>query len=64
MDKQKILRIISLFLIIGFFVRLGADYYKYDSMTTSFPFYVYFFERIIEFLVPSLIIVMISKKIK
>jgi len=42
-------------LIIGFFARLGADYFKYDSINNSAPFYVFIITRIVEFIIRSIV---------
>lgn len=55
---------ISILLLIGFVIRLGADYMMYDAQTTSFPFYAKIVERTFEFVVPSIIIFIVGKWIK
>lgn len=40
---------VSLLLAAGFCIRLGADYYRYNTAVTSAPFYVWVLERSIEF---------------
>ena len=46
---------ISALLLLGFAIRLGVDYYKYDPLTTSAPFYVNIILRSLEFILPSMI---------
>ncbi len=60
----KFLYAISILLIVGFAIRLGADYFKYDAALTSAPFYVYIITRALEFLLPSAIIFVIATVIK
>ena len=60
----KFLYTVSLFLIIGFVIRLGVDYFKYDNTNNSAPFYTFVIERTIEFIVPSMIVFIIGKVMK
>lgn len=53
-NAYKILYTVCILLIIGFAVRLGMDYYKYDGINNSAPFYVLVLERTVEFIVPSI----------
>ncbi len=55
------LQTICILLIIGFAVRLGADYLKYDAATASVPFYSYIIERALEFILPSVIVFIAGK---
>ncbi len=57
----KFLYCISIFLIIVFGIRLGLDYFHYDSHNNSAPFYVFVLERGIEFIVPSVIVFIVGK---
>lgn len=57
----KFLYIVSIFLIIGFMTRLGMDYFKYNPNETSVPFYVFIIERLVEFVIPSIIIFIVAK---
>lgn len=61
---HKFLYTVSLFLIIGFAVRLGTDYYKYDEANNSAPFYVLVIERAVEFILPSVIVFISGKIVK
>lgn len=59
MKKESIyplLYAVSILLLVGFAIRLGADYFRYDTMYTSAPFYVLIIERTIEFLLPAIIV--------
>ena len=49
-NYYKILYVISAMSLLGFVIRLGADYYKYDYITI--PFYI----RALEFILPGLLI--------
>lgn len=56
----KMLRLISLILVILFAVLLIVDYFKVYPFGSA-PFYVYVLVRTIEFLVPSSICFIVSK---
>lgn len=60
----KLLYAVGIFLIIGFAVRLGADYIKYDNVNNSAPFYTFVLERALEFAVPSIIAFIAGKAMK
>lgn len=57
----KFLYVVSIFLIIGFAIRLGVDYFKYDSYSNSAPFYVFIIEGVVEFIIPSIIVFIVAK---
>lgn len=66
MKKQNIYKffyLTSILALIGFFIRISVDYFKYD-VTNSAPFYVFIIERIIEFIIPSIIFYIIGKILK
>lgn len=60
----KILYAISIILIIGFAIILGIDYSKYDNINNSATFYSFIIVRILEFIVPSIIVFIIGKALK
>jgi len=60
-NVYKFLYAISVFLIVGFAIRLGVDYFKYDTHSNSAPFYVFIIERVIEFIIPSIIVFIVAK---
>lgn len=60
----KFLYAVSILLIIGFTIRLGVDYFKYDNVNNSAPFYTFIIERVIEFIIPSIIVFIFAKVIK
>ena len=60
----KLFYIISILLSITFIIILTIDYLKYDSITYSTPFYAFIIIRIIELLIPSIILFFIGKIIK
>ncbi len=60
----KFLYAVSVFLIIGFVIRLGVDYFKYNTHSNSAPFYAFVIERIVEFIIPSIIIFIVAKVVK
>lgn len=57
----KFLYVVSIFLVIGFAIRVGVDYFKYDSYNNFAPFYVFILERLIEFIIPSIIVFIVAK---
>lgn len=59
----KFLYVVGILLIIGFAIRLGADYYKYDPINNSSPFYINIIVRSTEFLMPSIILIIIATKL-
>lgn len=60
----KFLYIFVLFLIITFIIIITVDYFKYDNVNNSAPFYLYIIIRTIEFIIPSIILFTTSKIIK
>ncbi len=60
----KFLYVIAILLIIGFGIRLGVDYFKYNTHNNSVPFYVFIIERLLEFLIPSIIVFVIARIVK
>ncbi len=60
----KILHCISALFVLLFVVFLGVDFYYYNPITTSAPYYAYIIVRALEFLLPSLIIFIISEILK
>ena len=60
----KFLYLVCAFLILGFCIRLGADYFKYDTVLNSAPFYTFAIVRAVEFVVPSIIIFIVARIIK
>lgn len=60
----KLLYVVCIFLIVGFCIRMGIDYLKYDNMNNSAPFYGFAAERIVEFILPSIIAFIIGKIMK
>ena len=53
---HKFLFGVSVLLILGFAIHTIVDACRYDSMLTSFPFYVFVIAHAVEYLVPSLIV--------
>ena len=54
-NYYKFMWVMSALLLLGFVVRLGVDYYKYNPVVTSAPFYVCIIIRGLEFILPSII---------
>lgn len=59
----KFLYLVSILLIIGFIIRLGADYLTYKA-SSSAPFYAFIIVRSLEFILPSVIIFIIGTILK
>lgn len=57
----KFLYAVCIFLIVGFVIRLGADYF---NATDSAPFYVFVIERTVEFIIPSVIVFIVGNVMK
>ncbi|MFD2114325.1 hypothetical protein ACFSTH_00940 [Paenibacillus yanchengensis] len=55
LELDKLLNVIGILLIIGFIVRLGADYYKSQNLIDAAPFYSFIIGRSVLFLLPSAI---------
>ena len=67
MNKEKIYKFlygISIFLIIVFVIMLVIDYIYYDIRNNSAPFYAFILVRILEFLIPSILIFIIAKIVR
>ena len=60
----KLLYIVSILLILCFFILLGIDYFKYNAMVNSAPFYAFIIVRSLEFILPAAIIFIVAKIIK
>ncbi len=60
----KLLYAVLVMLVIGFSIRLGVDYFKYNTHSNSAPFYAFIIERIVEFIIPSIIIFIVAKVVK
>ena len=57
---HKFLYVISALLVLGFTIHTIADACRYDSMLTSFPFYAFIIAHAVEYLVPSIIVLIIA----
>lgn len=64
LGKGKFLNAAAILLVIGFIIRLGADYFKYQNGFSSAPFDIYIIVRSIEFLLPSIICFIIAGYVK
>ncbi len=56
--------IVSALLALGFCIRLGVDYAGYDAAMNSAPFYVFILERAFEFLLPSVVLLIVARVCK
>lgn len=59
----KFLYLICMFLILGFIIRLGVDYIKYDEVNNSAPFYIFVIKNVVEFILPASILFIAGKVI-
>ncbi len=57
----KILYCVFAVLVIAFIVFLGVDFYFYDPIATSAPFYAYLIIRGLEFLLPAVIVLIVCE---
>ena len=60
----KFLYAISALLVLGFAIHTIVDACRYDSMLTSFPFYVFVLGHAVVYLVPSLIVFIVALIVK
>lgn len=60
----KLIFVVCGLLIVGFFIRLGVDYIYYDPINNSAPFYTLIIERVVEFIIPSIIVLIVGKLAK
>lgn len=60
----KILYGISIILLIGFAISLVTDYMQYNSYLNSAPFYVFVLVRVVEFVLPSVIVFIVARVVK
>ena len=56
----KFLYAISIVLIICFVITSGVDFFRYDDILGSAPFYAYVIVRAIEFVVPSIVVFIVG----
>ncbi len=63
-NMYKFLYAVCIFLVVGFVIRLGADYFQYDNINNSAPFYVFVIARLLEFILPGIIIFVVAKIMK
>lgn len=66
MKKEKVYKLLyiaSALCLIGFIIRLIVDCYKYD-ISYSLPLYYIIVFRVIEFIIPSVILLIIGRQIK
>lgn len=61
---HKLFYLVCIFLIVGFSIRLGIDYLKYDNTNNSAPFYVFVIKRVIEFILLSIVAFIVGKVMK
>ena len=54
----------SIILFVVFLIFIIFDFINYDSFENSAPFYTFLIARTLEFLVPSVVLVIISKIMK
>ena len=54
-NVYKLMYAVSALLALGFIIHTIVDACRYESMFTSFPFYVFIIAHAVEYLVPALI---------
>ncbi len=63
-NYYKFLYFVGAILILGFFIRLGVDGFRYEISGNSAPFYFCIIERAVEFVLPSIIIFIVARILK
>lgn len=63
-NVYKFLYAMSVCMIVGFAIRFGVDCFKYDTVNNSAPFYLLVAERVIEFILPSIILFVVGRVMK
>lgn len=61
---RKFLLLASIILFVVFLIFIVFDFINYNKIENSAPFYTFLIARTLEFLVPSVVLVIISKIIK
>ena len=61
---DRVMYAAALLLAIGFFVRLGADYFQIEQGLKFLPFSYYILGRSLVFLVPSAVCALLGKSYK
>lgn len=61
---HKFLYSVSLFLVVGFAVRLGVDWFRYDPVLESASFKWRALVRAVEFLLPAVIVFIAARILK
>jgi len=60
----RFLYAVSVILAIGFCVRLGMDWYSYNTTLNSAPFWLFAAVGAVEFLLPAAILLIVAQIIK
>lgn len=60
----KFLFAVSALMTLGFVIHTIVDAFRYDSMLTSFPFYVFVLGHAVVYLVPSLVVFIVALIVK
>ncbi len=63
-NMHKFLYAVCILLLIGFVIRLGVDYIKYDNINYSAPFYVFIIARLLEFILPGIMVFIVANIMK
>jgi hypothetical protein len=64
LKPENFLNLIGILLVIGFVIRLAADYSQYQSTVNSAPFYVFVIVRSLRFLFPGVVCFIVSAYFK
>jgi len=59
-----VLNFVGIMLVIGFIIRIAADYYKYQKAIDTTPFYLLLIGRSLVFLLPSIIFFIVAIYLK
>lgn len=60
----KFLYAVSAFLVLGFAIRFGVDICKCNTGANSAPLYLFAIQRVIEFILPSIIVFVVAIFVK
>ena len=63
-NRAKICHALSILLFLGFIIKTIVDYSQYQSTLNSAPFYIWIIANMIYFIVPAIILLLVSIVIK
>lgn len=62
-DLYKLLYIVSILLFVSYILNIAVDFARYDSYNNAVPFYLFILLRTIEFFIPSILVLVIARKV-